>query len=51
MADESVIMFTSRRENSIGAEKQEPGNYFEDIYISNKVDGQWLDAVKHRSSN
>lgn len=42
-ADESVMMFTSRRNTSTGAEKMPEGttDYFEDIYITKKVDGKW----------
>lgn len=41
-ADESVMMFTSRRNTSTGADKQPPGTpYYEDIYITKKVDGKW----------
>ncbi len=42
-ADESIMMFTSRRNTSTGAEKLPEGvtYYFEDIYISKKVNGKW----------
>jgi outer membrane protein OmpA-like peptidoglycan-associated protein/tetratricopeptide (TPR) repeat protein len=42
-ADESIMMFTSRRNTSTGAEdfKQMYGDYDEDIYITKKVDGKW----------
>ncbi len=41
-ADESVMMFTSRRNTSTGADKQPPGTpYYEDIYITKKIDGKW----------
>jgi outer membrane protein OmpA-like peptidoglycan-associated protein len=42
-ADESVMMFTSRRNTSTGSDKMEEGetDYFEDIYITKKVDGKW----------
>ena len=40
-ADESVIIFTSRRPTSTGAQ----GDYYpEDIFISNKVGGKWTPA-------
>ena len=41
-ADESVMMFTSRRNTSTGGEI-DPGlnEYYEDIYISHKKDGKW----------
>lgn len=40
-ADESVIIFTSRRPTSTGAQD---GYYPEDIFISNKVNGKWTPA-------
>ncbi len=42
-ADESIMMFTSRRNTSTGANKMPEGvtDYFEDIYITKKVDGKW----------
>ncbi len=42
-ADESVMMFTSRRNTSTGANKMEAGStdYFEDIYITKKKGGKW----------
>lgn len=45
-ADESVIIFTSRRDNTTGGEIDMGLNeYFEDIYIANKKDGKWSPAV------
>ncbi|MBW6483250.1 MAG: OmpA family protein [Vicingaceae bacterium] len=42
-ADESVMMFTSRRNTSTGADKQPAGTSFydEDIFITKKVNGKW----------
>lgn len=40
-ADESVLIFTSRREGSTGGELDEEGGYFEDIYISERVNNVW----------
>jgi len=40
-ADEQVLIFTSRRPGSTGELLDDEGNYFEDIYISNKVNGKW----------
>ncbi|MBC7451209.1 MAG: OmpA family protein [Cytophagales bacterium] len=40
-ADEQVLIFTSRRPGSTGELLDLNGNYFEDIYISNKVNGKW----------
>jgi outer membrane protein OmpA-like peptidoglycan-associated protein len=45
-ADESEIFFTSRRPNSTGGNIDGAiGDYFEDIYYSEKVDGEWSTAV------
>jgi outer membrane protein OmpA-like peptidoglycan-associated protein/tetratricopeptide (TPR) repeat protein len=45
-ADESVMFFTSRRDNSTGG-KMVPGtpDYFEDIYVSTNVNGKWSTAM------
>ena len=41
-ADESMLFFTSRRENSIGGKKSNIDfKYFEDIYVSSNYNGQW----------
>ncbi len=40
-SDESVLIFTSRREGSTGGFYDPVGEFYEDIYISHKVDGQW----------
>jgi outer membrane protein OmpA-like peptidoglycan-associated protein/tetratricopeptide (TPR) repeat protein len=44
-ADESVMLFTSRRPNTTGA-GIDPGinEYYEDIYMSTKKDGKWTPA-------
>lgn len=43
--DESVMIFTSRRPNTTGGKMDENlGEYFEDLYISYKVDGKWASA-------
>jgi outer membrane protein OmpA-like peptidoglycan-associated protein/tetratricopeptide (TPR) repeat protein len=41
--DESILLFTSRREGSTGGQLDEEKNneYFEDIYISYKKNGEW----------
>jgi outer membrane protein OmpA-like peptidoglycan-associated protein len=45
-ADESVMIFTSRRDNTTGGQIDMGINeYFEDIYISNKKDGKWSVGV------
>ncbi|MEN9997139.1 MAG: hypothetical protein RI922_129 [Bacteroidota bacterium] len=49
-ADESVLLFTSRRPNTVGG-RIDPGlnEYFEDIYISYKqADGKWSSASNMR---
>jgi outer membrane protein OmpA-like peptidoglycan-associated protein/tetratricopeptide (TPR) repeat protein len=44
-ADESVMILTSRRPNTTGAEKDPMENeYMEDLYISTKKDGKWTPA-------
>jgi outer membrane protein OmpA-like peptidoglycan-associated protein len=42
-ADESTLIFTSRRPTGTGTMRTEDGKYYEDIYISYKVDGQWTE--------
>jgi len=44
-ADESFMIFTSRRNNSTGGLKDPYGDYFEDIYISKKVNNAWTEPV------
>ncbi len=40
--DESIMYFTSRREGSVGNLKDAYGNYYEDVYMSQKMeDGKW----------
>ncbi len=44
-ADESTLIFTSRRPESTGGEKTDEGKYLEDIYVSYKrKDGTWTTA-------
>ncbi len=44
-ADESTLIFTSRRPGSMGGEKTDDDQFFEDIYLSNrKKDGTWSTA-------
>ncbi|MEO6883512.1 MAG: OmpA family protein [Bacteroidia bacterium] len=40
-ADESTLIFTSRRKGSTGGKLDVDGKYFEDIYISYKENGAW----------
>lgn len=44
-ANESMMIFTSRREGSTGGELDDEENYFEDIYMSKKVNGVWQPPV------
>jgi len=39
--DESILIFTSRRNNSTGQMLDPNGDYYEDIYISKKENGFW----------
>lgn len=43
-ADESTMVFTSRR-NGTGSKIDADGQYFEDIYISHRENGQWSTPV------
>ncbi len=45
-ADESIMLFTSRREGTTGG-AIDPGinEYMEDIYISQKLNGKWTKAI------
>lgn len=43
-ADESLIIYTSRREGSTGDEEVN-GSYMEDIYISNKMGDKWSQST------
>ncbi|MCH8873278.1 PD40 domain-containing protein, partial [candidate division KSB1 bacterium] len=40
-ADESTLIFTSRREGSTGGILNDDGQYMEDIYMSKKIDYDW----------
>ncbi len=44
-ADESVLIFTSRRQGGTSNELTPTGEYFEDIYISYKIDNKWSSPV------
>jgi len=45
-ADESMMIFTSRRANSTGGKKYpQDGGYYEDIYISYFKDGKWNSPI------
>lgn len=50
-ADETKIIFTTRRQGSLGGKKDpEDNRYFEDIYVSEKVNGKWLPAYNAGSN-
>ncbi|MBI4932199.1 MAG: PD40 domain-containing protein [Bacteroidetes bacterium] len=40
-ADESLLIFTSRRKGSTGNQLDPNGDYFEDVYVSHKKDSVW----------
>lgn len=41
-ADESELIFTSRRAGSTGGQLDANGEFFEDIYVSYKKNGEWI---------
>ncbi len=50
-ADEQILIFTSKRKSEIHLAKTEDGQYYEDIYISQKLaDGQWTIPVSISSN-
>ncbi len=50
-ADESILIFTSRRPNGWDEEIDEDGNYNEDIFMSEKIDGHWTKAKGIKNIN
>lgn len=50
-ADESVLIFTSRNQNSTGGKIDIDGKYFEDIYISNRDEYGYWKKPKNISDN
>lgn len=44
-ADESEMLFTSRRSTSTGGKMDEDNQFFEDLYQSNYVNGKWTPPV------
>lgn len=42
-ADEKTILFTSRRSGSTGGTELATGQFYEDIYQSEKIDGEWTE--------
>ncbi|MEZ4722245.1 MAG: OmpA family protein [Flavobacteriales bacterium] len=49
--DESIILFTSRRDNSTGGELDIDDKYFEDIYYSISVNGEYTPALNYDSTS
>lgn len=45
-SDESMLFFTSRRENSTGGKKDPYGKYFEDVYISYRKENKWQEPIQ-----
>ncbi len=46
-ADESLMLFTSRRPGSTGGERGVDGNYYDDVYSSHRnPDGSWSTSAK-----
>lgn len=44
-ADETVLIFTSRRDNTTGGQiDDQDGKFYEDVYISKKENGEWTQA-------
>lgn len=43
-ADESILIFTSRRDNTLGGGISDDGKFYEDVYISRKEEGKWTEA-------
>lgn len=44
-ADESVMLFTSRRSTTTGGQKDQDNQYFEDLYRTEMVNGAWSAPV------
>lgn len=45
LPDESALFFTSKRPTGTEQEKNADNNFFEDVYVSNKVGDKWQNAV------
>jgi outer membrane protein OmpA-like peptidoglycan-associated protein len=46
-ADETTLLYTSRRDNTTGGKKdEEDGHFHEDVYVSTKTDSVWGKAVQ-----
>lgn len=44
-ADESTIFFTSKRQSNVGGKISEDGKYYEDIYVADKYNGEWMEPI------
>ena len=44
-SDQTEIFFTSRRPDGVGGQMDDYNNYFEDIYYSQMIDGDWAPAI------
>lgn len=49
--DETVILFTSRRDNTTGEDQDSDDKYYEDIYYSLNVNGTWTPATNYDSTS
>ena len=49
--DETVILFTSRKENTSGGDIDSDEKYYEDIYFSLNIDGTWTKATNYDSTS
>ena len=49
--DESVLLFTSRREGTTGGKLDNDSKYFEDIYASKKINGEWTKPTQIDANN
>ena len=49
-AEESQLIFTSRRKGSTGGLINDEGKYYEDIYISYKKEGKWTEPINMGSN-
>ncbi|MCK4662182.1 MAG: PD40 domain-containing protein [Bacteroidales bacterium] len=43
-ADETILIFTSKREGNTGGKRTDDGQYFEDIYATYKINNEWIEA-------
>lgn len=45
---DSVLMFTAKRPANKGSVDKEDGQFYEDMYISHKINGEWMEPVSTR---